>query len=152
MRQNQTKSRTYKVGPGDHAPDALAPIALVVFPAGARKNPVCASSCVDCIYHSVRTGLSTRVEWRGLEGRLPGLPIRDCARGCNNRAQMCVQLSALAVRERHFLTFVFGSRIAQNCALCQLSVCTHKFDHSLHNYFSISVNFFPRMAPHFFCP
>ena len=26
--------------------------------------------------------------------RVPGLPIWDCKRGCNNRAQMCAQLSA----------------------------------------------------------
>ena len=29
--------------------------------------------------------------------RVPGLPIRDNARGCNNRAQMCAQLSAIDV-------------------------------------------------------
>ena len=34
--------------------------------------------------------------------------------------------------------FVFGSRIAQNCALSQLSLCTHKPDRSLYNSFSIS--------------
>jgi len=27
--------------------------------------------------------------------RVPGLPIRDCERSCNNRAQMCAQLSAI---------------------------------------------------------
>jgi len=43
MRQNQAKPHTYEVRPGGHAPDALFPIALVGFPAGARKDPVCAS-------------------------------------------------------------------------------------------------------------
>jgi len=37
-----------------------------------------------------------------LPGRVPGLPIRDCARGCNNRAQMCAQLSAIDVTARTF--------------------------------------------------
>jgi len=32
--------------------------------------------------------------------RVPGLPIRDCTRGCNNRAHMCAQLSAIDVTEK----------------------------------------------------
>ena len=44
-RQNQAKPNTYQVWPGGHAPNALALFAPVVFPAGTRKNPVCASSC-----------------------------------------------------------------------------------------------------------
>jgi len=43
--QNQAKPNTYQVWPGGHAPNALALFAPVVFPAGTRKNPVCASSC-----------------------------------------------------------------------------------------------------------
>jgi len=46
--------------------------------------------------------------------------------------------------------FVYGSRITQNCALCQLSVCTHNSDHSLHIYFSISMQFFSPNGPSFF--
>jgi len=34
--------------------------------------------------------------------------------------------------------FVLCSRIAQNCALSQLSLCTHNSDHALYSYFSIS--------------
>jgi len=33
-------------------------------------------------------------------GRVPGLPIGDCARGCKNRAQICAQLSAIYVTEK----------------------------------------------------
>ena len=46
--------------------------------------------------------------------------------------------------------FVFDSRIAQDFALSQMSLCTHNTDHLLQNYISIYMNFFPRMAPHFF--
>jgi len=46
--------------------------------------------------------------------------------------------------------FVFGSRIAQNCALSQLFLCIHNPDHLLHNYFSIFLRFFPPNAPQFF--
>jgi len=35
----------------------------------------------------------------------------------------------------------------QICALSQLSLCTHNPDHSLYNYFSISVQFFPSEWP-----
>jgi len=35
-------------------------------------------------------------------GRVPVLPIRDCARGYNNRAQMCPLLSAIDVTEKTF--------------------------------------------------
>jgi len=52
-------------------------------------------------------------------------------------------------RKDIFWAFVFGSRIAHIWALSQMSLCTHNSDHSLYNYFSISVQFFPRMAPHF---
>jgi len=34
--------------------------------------------------------------------RVLGLPIRDCARGYNNRAQMCTQLSAIDVAAKTF--------------------------------------------------
>jgi len=46
--------------------------------------------------------------------------------------------------------FVFGSRIAHDCALSQLSLCTHNPDRSLYNYFSISVQFFSSNGPSFF--
>jgi len=46
---SKSKLQTYQVSPGGHAADALFRIALVVFPAGARKDPVCASY-LFCIY------------------------------------------------------------------------------------------------------
>ena len=48
-----------------------------------------------------------------LPRRVHGLPIRDCARGFNNDAQMCPQLSAIAVTEKTFferLYLVLGLR------------------------------------------
>jgi len=83
--------------------------------------------------------------------RVPGLPNRDCARGCNDRAQMCPQLSATDVTGKTFFSaFVFSSRIGHIWALRQLSLCTHNPTHSLYSYFSISGHLFPRMAPQFF--
>ena len=46
-RQNQAKTRTQEVRPGGHAPNVLFPIAPVGFPAGAPKDPVCASTTFD---------------------------------------------------------------------------------------------------------
>ena len=45
--------------------------------------------------------------------RVPGLPIRDCTRGCKNRAKMCAQLSATGVTAKTFferLYLVLGLR------------------------------------------
>jgi len=87
-------------------------------------------------------------------GEGTGTPFWDCARGCSNRGQSR-PIAANNERNRYDSedirwAFVFGSRIAHNCALSQLSLCTHNPDRSLYNCFSISVQFFPRMAPHFF--
>jgi len=48
-----------------------------------------------------------------LERRVPGLPIRDCARGCNSRAHTRPQLSAVDVTGKTFserLYLVLGLR------------------------------------------
>jgi len=85
--------------------------------------------------------------------RVPGLPIRDCVRGFNNRAQMCPQLSAIDVTEKTFferLYLVSGMGTSSSWALSQLSLCNHNSDCLINNYFSIFVQFFPRMAPQFF--
>jgi len=82
---------------------------------------------------------------------LLGLPIRDCAIGCSNRAQLCPQLSAIDVTAKTFF-----ERLYLDLGLCEIvtwvncPLCTHNSDHSHYNYFSISLQFFPRMAPHFF--
>ena len=47
------------------------------------------------LHHHVCSG-SIRTE-KTVPTRVPGLPIRDSARGCINRAQMCAQLSAIDV-------------------------------------------------------
>jgi len=47
------------------------------------------------LHHHVCSG-SIRTE-KTVPTRVPGLPVRDSARGCNNRAQMCAQLSAIDV-------------------------------------------------------
>ena len=57
------------------------------------------------------------------------------------------------MKQKHILwAFVFGSRIAQICTLSQLSLCTHNPDHSLYNYFSISVRFFSPNGPSILLP
>jgi len=53
--------------------------------------------------HPVSNLVKCLVGWSLVDGtRVPGLPIRDCARGCNNRAQMCAQLCATDVTARTF--------------------------------------------------
>jgi len=80
---------------------------------------------------------------RSNEMRIPGLPIRDCTTGCNNRAQMCLQLSAINVTfEKILWAFVFSFRNGYTWTLSQLSLCTHNSDRLMHNYISILVKFF----------
>jgi len=83
--------------------------------------------------------------------RVPGLPIRDCARSFNNRAQMCAQLNAIDVTAKTFferLYLVLGLRkIAPlvNCSYASTTLIIH--------FTTISrflCNFFPRTAPQFF--
>jgi hypothetical protein len=66
--------------------------------------------------------------------RVPGLPIRDCARGCNNRAQMCSQLSAISVTAKTFfehLYLVLGLRKIAPWVNCPYAPTT--LTHSLYN-------------------
>ena len=42
-----------------------------------------------------------------LQARVPLFRIRDCAKGCNNRAQMCAQLSATDVTARTFFKCLY---------------------------------------------
>ena len=90
----------------------------------------------------------TRVESR-YEGTRTS--IRDCPRGCSNRAQMCPQLSAIDVTAKTFferLYLVLGLRkIAPwvNCPYAPTTPTVHSTSIS-----RFLCNFFPRMAPHFF--
>ena len=64
---------------------------------------------------------------------------------------MCPQLSARDVTAKTFferLYLVLG--LQKNCALSQLSLCTHNPDHLLYNYFSISVQVFSPKGPSIF--
>jgi len=82
--------------------------------------------------------------------RVSGLAIRDCARGCNNRTQMCARLSAQDVTKKYSLSFCNSCRIGNIWALSQLSLCTLNPAHSLYNYFSTSEQFFPPDCPSIF--
>ena len=85
--------------------------------------------------------------------RVPGLPVRDYARGCNNRGQTWPKLSAIDVSEKTFferLYLVSGMGTSSSWALSQLSLCTHNSDCSINNYFSIFVQFFPKWPLNFF--
>jgi len=71
--------------------------------------------------------------------------------GCNNCGHARPQLSAIYVTKKNILqAFVIGFRNGRIWALSQLSLCIQNSDLSFNNYFLISVQFFPRMAPHFF--
>jgi len=83
--------------------------------------------------------------------RVPGLPIRDCARGCNNRTHTRLQLSAIDVTEKTFFERLylvpgmgtFGPWV--NCPYAPTTLILHSTTIS-----GFLCNFFPRMAPHFF--
>jgi len=83
--------------------------------------------------------------------RVPGLPIRDCARGCNNcvhtRSQMCaIDMTEKILFERLYLVpgmSTFGPSVKCPCAPTTLTVHTTTISRFL-------CNVFPRMAPHFF--
>ena len=63
---------------------------------------------------------------------------------------MFPQMSAIHMTGKTFfecLYLVLG--LGKKNSLSQLSLCTHNSDHLLYNYFSIFMQFFPRMAPHF---
>ena len=85
-----------------------------------------------------------------IEMRVPGLPLRDCTRGCNNHKQMCTQLSTIDVTEKTFFERLISSMIGHIWALSQLSLCTHNPTHSVYNYFSISEQFFSPDGPSIF--
>jgi len=83
--------------------------------------------------------------------RVPGLPIRVCAKSFNNRAQMCAHLSAIDVTAKTFfehLYLVLGlQKIAPwvNCSYASTTLiiqCT--------TISRFLCNFFPRTAPQFF--
>ena len=81
--------------------------------------------------------------------RVPGLPIRECARGYNNCVHMRAQMSSIDVIKDTIWAFVFGSRNGHIWALSQLSLCTHNSDYLYYNYFSISVKFSSQNGPRF---
>jgi len=86
-----------------------------------------------------------------LPQRVPELPIRDCARGCNNCVHTRPQMSAIDVTKKDTIwAFVFGSRIGHIWALSQLSLCPTTPTVYSTTISRLPCNFFPRMAPHFF--
>jgi len=83
--------------------------------------------------------------------RVPGLPIRDCARGCNSRAQICSQLSAIIVTEKTFferLYLVLGLSTFGPWINCPYAPTTPPIHFTTISRFPS--NFFHRMAPQFF--
>ena len=86
-------------------------------------------------------------------GRVPGLPIRDCARGCNNCVHTRAQMSAIHVTSKTIferLYLVLGLRNLALCVSCPCAPTTPTIHCTTISRFLY--NFFPRMAPHFFCP
>jgi len=83
--------------------------------------------------------------------RVPGLPIRDCARGCTNRGQSrpimsAIDVTAKTVFERLYL--VLGLCIIAPWVNCPCAPTTPTVHCTTISQFPC--NFFPRMAPHFF--
>jgi len=82
--------------------------------------------------------------------RVPGLPIGDCAGSSNNLVPRGTKLSAIDVTARAIFECVY---LVQDCANLrpESNVPIHPQPHrSLADYFSISMQFFPQVAPHFF--
>jgi len=85
-----------------------------------------------------------------LATRVPGLPIRDCARGCTNSGQSRPMMSAIDVTaktffERLYLVLglgTFGPSVNYPCAPTTPTVHSTTISRFL-------CNFFPRMAHHF---
>jgi len=83
--------------------------------------------------------------------RVPGLPIRDCARGCNNRVQKCAYLSTIDVTARTFFERLYLvlrlRKIAPwvNCSYASTSLIIHCTTIS-----RFLCSFCPRTAPQFF--
>ena len=82
------------------------------------------------------------------DARVPGLPIRDCARGCNNCVYTRAQMSAIDVTKKKFLKRLY--QFQDWAHLGQLSLCTQNPAHSVYSYFLISDQFFPPDCPSFF--
>jgi len=83
--------------------------------------------------------------------RVPGLPIRDCARSCNNRGHTHPQLSATVVTEKTFferLYLVVGLRKIAPWVNCPYAPTTPTIHCTTISRFLC--NFFPRMDPQFF--
>ena len=83
--------------------------------------------------------------------RIPGLPIRDCARGCNICVNMRAQMSAIDVTKKILferLYLVSGIRTFApwvNRPYAPTTPTVHSTTISRFPW-----NFFPRMTPHFF--
>jgi len=83
--------------------------------------------------------------------RVPGLPIRDCARGWNNRGHTRPQISAINVTEKILferLYLVPGMGTFGPWVNCPYAPTTPTVYSTTISRFSC--NYFPRMVPHFF--
>jgi len=85
-----------------------------------------------------------------LTTRVPGLPIRDCARGCNNCNHTWPQINTIVVTEKilfeHFC-LVLGMSTFGPWVNCPYAPTTPTVQTTLISRFMC--NFFPQMAPHF---
>jgi len=66
------------------------------------QEVICARLAVTSLDETKKLSLRRLRYTSCMRVRVPGLPIRDCAKGCNNCAQMCAQLSATDVTAKTF--------------------------------------------------
>jgi len=88
----------------------------------------------------------------GVLKRVPGLPVTDCAVSSNNLAPWCPKVSAIDVTAQTIFErrFVFCFWTYANLRP-ESTVPVHPHPHcSLYGKFSISVQFFPQVAPNLF--
>jgi len=102
------------------------------------------------INHAVSDTISKTTREKLPPPREPGLPNRDCARGCNNRGQSRPMISAINVTKKTFferLYLVSGLHKIVPWVKCPYAPTTPTRHYTI--IFRFPCNFSPRMASHF---
>jgi len=118
--------------------------------AAACSMLTCSSNCSFISWYKT-IGFLPPWSCTWVASRVPGLPIRDCARGCNNcvhtRPQMCaIDVTKKILSERLYLVPGMGTfEPWVNGPYAPTTLTVHTT-----NISRFPCNFFPPIAPHFF--
>ena len=90
--------------------------------------------------------IKSKVQKKWCRARLPGLPIRDCARSCNSSTPRCTKVSAIDMTAKTFFERLYLVLwLVLICALSQLSVCSHTPTVHATTISRFPCKFFPRI-------